>query len=101
MPLITPELESVLTEQYFGQSADGYFVEVGANDPRIGSQTWRFEEGGWRGGLVEPQPDLAETLRRQRNATVFAVACSSPENSGRTLPFYLAGWMSALDPDRM
>jgi FkbM family methyltransferase len=50
---------------------------------------------------VEPQPDFAEALRHERSARVFAVACSSPKNVGRTLPFYLAGWMSALDVDRM
>jgi FkbM family methyltransferase len=101
MRAITPDVESVLTEEFFGHARTGYFVEVGANDPRIGSQTWRFEQAGWIGVLVEPQPRLADELRRQRRARVFAVACSSPENAGRSLPFYVAGWMSALDRDRM
>lgn len=101
MRVITPDIESALTEQFFGRGATGYFVEVGAHAPRIGSQTWRLEQAGWTGVLVEPQPDLAEVLRRERSARVFAVACSSPENAGRTLPFHLAGWMSALDVERM
>jgi FkbM family methyltransferase len=101
MPVITPERESVLTQQFFGGSFKGYFVEVGANHPQIGSQTWHFERAGWHGILVEPQQDLANDLRRERKAHVFAVACSSPENAGRSLPFYVAGWMSALDRDRM
>jgi FkbM family methyltransferase len=101
MRVITPELESELTEAFFRPGTKGYFAEVGAHAPRLGSQTWRFEQAGWSGVLVEPQPDLAEVLRRERTARVFAVACSSPENAGRTLPFHLAGWMSALDADRM
>jgi FkbM family methyltransferase len=101
MRLITPERESVLTRQFFGDGHKGYFVEVGANHPQIGSQTWHFERAGWNGILVEPQQDLAEDLRRQRRAHVFAVACSSPANAGRVLPFYVAGWLSALDRDRM
>jgi len=101
MRVITPEVEGELTEQFFRGASTGYFVEVGANHPRIGSQTWRFEQAGWDGVLVEPQPDLAEELRRHRRARVFAVACSSPENDGRRLPFYVAGWLSALDRDRM
>jgi FkbM family methyltransferase len=101
MPVITPQRESVLTQQFFGDGFKGYFVEVGANHPQIGSQTWGFERAGWNGVLVEPQRDLAEELRRRRTARVFAVACSSPEKAGRSLPFYLAGWMSALDRDRM
>ncbi len=101
MRLITPERESVLTRQFFGNGHKGYFVEVGANHPQIGSQTWQFEQAGWHGILVEPQQDLAEDLRRERKARVFAVACSSPENAGSLLPFYVAGWLSALDRDRM
>jgi FkbM family methyltransferase len=101
MPVIMPERESVLTRQFFGDGYKGYFVEVGANHPQIGSQTWRFEQSGWNGVLVEPQQDLAEDLRRERKARVFAVACSSPANAGRLLPFYVAGWLSALDRDRM
>jgi FkbM family methyltransferase len=101
MRVITPEIESLLSEQFFGHAQSGYFVEVGANDPRIGSQTWRLEQAGWEGVLVEPQPDLADELRQRRRAHVFAVACSSPANAGRVMPFYVAGWMSALDRERM
>ena len=49
--------------------------------------------------LVEPQPDLAEQLRRERRAKVYAVACSKPENAGKTLTLYLAGIQSSLDAD--
>ena len=47
--------------------------------------------------LVEPQPDLAEQLRRERRARIYAVACSTPENAGKTLTLYLAGIQSSLD----
>ena len=46
----------------------GFFVEVGANRPRFASQTWHLEQLGWTGVLIEPQPDLAAELRRQRTA---------------------------------
>src|SRR5580704_14933102 len=98
---ITPDAECALKEQFFGAGFSGYFVEVGANDPRFESQTWHLEQKGWTGTLVEPQPDLAERLRRERRARVFAVACSSPENAGRTLPFHVVGALSSLDRDRM
>ena len=32
---------------------------------------------------------------------MFAVACSSPAKAGRSLPFHVAGPLSALDRDRM
>jgi hypothetical protein len=47
-----------LVGAFFGD-IKGYFVEVGAKEPRERSQTWFLEQAGWTGVLVEPQPDLA------------------------------------------
>jgi FkbM family methyltransferase len=89
--------EERLKAAFFG-TRPGFFVEVGANDPRQGSQTWALEQAGWRGVLVEPQPDLAAKLKAGRTAQVFPVACSSPENAGGTMTLHLAGMLSSLDP---
>jgi FkbM family methyltransferase len=95
-----PGLETRLVPEFFG-GGKGFFVEVGANDPHERSQTWHLEQAGWTGILIEPQPDLAAKLRAARTAKVFAVACSSPENTGRTLPLHVAGPLSGLDRERM
>ena len=87
--------------RFFSGARSGFFVEVGANRPQQESQTWHLEQLGWRGVLVEPQPDLAEELSRMRRARVFAVACSSPQNAGRRMRLHVAGALSALDRDRM
>ena len=92
--------EEQLVRDFFGGEA-GYFVEVGANHPTEGSQTWHLEQNGWTGVLVEPQPDLAAFLTTARKAKVFAMACSSPENAGQSLPLHVDGARSALDRDRM
>lgn len=89
-----------LVAAFFGD-IKGYFVEVGANEPRVRSQTWHLEQTGWTGVLVEPQPELARELRAMRMAEVFAVACSSPDNAGRTLPLHVAGPLSSLDRSQM
>ena len=73
----TSDHETRLVSAFFG-NIKGYFVEVGANDPRERSQTWLLEQSGWTGVLIEPQPDLATELRAKRKAKVFSVACSSP-----------------------
>ena len=88
--------ETRLVGEFFG-GACGYFVDVGANEPQLGSQTWHLEQAGWTGILIEPQPDLAERLRRERTARVFAVACSAPANAGKSLPLHLAGPLSSLN----
>jgi FkbM family methyltransferase len=99
----TEHFEQRLIRQFleFIAPTPGYFVDVGANHPHDGSQTWHLEQRGWRGVLVEPVPGLAEQLRKARTSRVFNIACSSRENAGRMLPFHVAGALSALDRDRM
>lgn len=84
-------VENELKEAFFGRSTHGFFVDVGANDPQLASQTWHLEQLGWDGVLIEPQPDLAEELRKFRRTKVYAVACSSPANAGKALPLHVAG----------
>jgi FkbM family methyltransferase len=93
--------EQRLVREFFGNAKSGFFVEVGANEPIARSQSWHLEQLGWTGVLIEPQPDLAVDLIRTRKAMVFAAACSSPENFGRTMPLHVAGPLSSLQRDTM
>jgi FkbM family methyltransferase len=97
---VPPDHETWLIAAFFGKR-NGYFVVVGANEPRERSQTWHLEQAGWTGMLIEPQPELAAQLRAHRTAKVIAVACSSPANAGKTLPLHVAGPLSSLDRARM
>ncbi|MHC4971293.1 MAG: FkbM family methyltransferase [Planctomycetota bacterium] len=84
--IITPDevtrmMESTLRDlqDIFADLPQGFFVDVGANDPHKGSWTWSFEQRGWTGILVEPLPHCCEELREKRpNSRVFQVACGSP-----------------------
>jgi FkbM family methyltransferase len=98
--MISDEEEQRMVREFFG-ARPGYFVEVGANHATDGSQSYHLELNGWQGILIEPQPQLAKELASVRRAQVFAVACTSPGNAGRRLPFCVAGKTSALDRDRM
>lgn len=93
--------EEALVREFFGGAMNGFFVEVGANHPILRSQTYHLEQSGWTGVLIEPQPDLAAFLVTQRQAKVFAVACTSPDAAGASLPFHVAGPLSSLNADRM
>jgi FkbM family methyltransferase len=91
------EDEARLKEEFFAGRRDGFFVEVGANDPEQWSQSYTFEQRGWTGVLVEPQPALADKLKARRKAKVYAVACSSPANAGKPMRLTLAGIHSSLE----
>lgn len=93
------QAENKLKAEFFAATPRGYFVEVGANAPVEGSQSWQFEQAGWNGVLVEPQPDLAAKLMAKRRAKVVAAACSSPKNAGRLMTLYVLGPHSSLNPE--
>jgi FkbM family methyltransferase len=93
----TAENELVLIRAFFSYKKDGFYVEVGANDPIIGSQTYHLEQLGWHGLLIEPLPYLAELLKEKRKAKVVQFACSAPENHNKKLQFLMAGVYSTLN----
>ena len=95
-----PEDEVRLLREFFGPQP-GTFVDVGANDPVVGSQTHALERAGWAGVLVEPLPHLAERLRTERSAQVFQFACGPPSRHGEHTSFYVAGPYSSLRREAM
>ena len=90
------DVEARLVEEFFNNSKSGFFVDVGAADPKLGSQSWHLERMGWNGILIEPRPDCAENLRQARRAKVYQVACTSARNRG-TARLHLRDGYSSLN----
>ncbi len=71
--------EQWLMQQFLeAENRSGWFAEIGANDPVCFSVTYSFEKLGWKGMLVEPQPDLAERCRCERPESVTVEAACGP-----------------------
>lgn len=92
-----PQGEQDLVRAFFGNKKDGYYVDVGANEPVIESQTWHLEQLSWRGLLLEPLPYYCDLLRQQRSGIVVPCACSSPQNHNQMLKLIVAGGHSTLN----
>ncbi len=91
-----PAIEQALVQSFF-QKTNGFYVDVGANDPVLDSQSQHLEALGWTGLLVEPDPDCCALLRQSRKGVVVEMACSSPENAGKQLQLNRAGPHSTLE----
>ena len=66
-------------EKYLDFDA-GYYVELGANDGRLSSNTFYYEQfRNWRGVLIEPAPNLYLECRKNRSAQnrIVCAACVS------------------------
>ncbi|MAN85648.1 MAG: SAM-dependent methyltransferase [Algoriphagus sp.] len=48
----------------------GFYVDVGANDPKKFSNTNRFYRRGWAGINIEPQPEKIKLFEKKRNRDI-------------------------------
>ncbi len=78
--------------------AGGFFVEAGANDGFLQSNTYWLERfRRWNGVLVEPVPHLAAQARRRRpGATVVNCALVPPQTEGTSVRLRYGGLMSVV-----
>lgn len=87
-PLISyaQNFEDVMLWRAVGGAADGFFVDIGGQDPVVDSVSRLFHEHGWHGIHVEPHPDYSEALRR---AYADDVVIASAVGAARdVLPYY-------------
>lgn len=71
-------------EELFGKKADGIFVEVGAYDGEICSNTSCLADLGWKGVYIEPVPAFARVCaaRHRNNPGVQVLNCAIGEEPG-------------------
>jgi FkbM family methyltransferase len=86
--IIAKEIEEKkLVREFFKNKRNGFFIEVGANEPHpTHSQTMHLEsELNWSGLLIEPIDYLADQLRKKRpNCEVIECACTQSKKLGET-----------------
>jgi FkbM family methyltransferase len=74
--------EDVLLWRALGHIEDGFYIDVGANDPVEHSVTKAFSDAGWRGINIEPLPAFRQAFQEQRPRDVnLAIAAGSSDGS--------------------
>jgi FkbM family methyltransferase len=85
-------------KKYLGYKKDGVFVEVGANDGKIGSFTYNLAKLGWRGIYCEPIPTIynicVENHKNHKNITCLNVGCGIKKEQ---LDITVANTLSTID----
>ncbi|AOI44994.1 FkbM family methyltransferase [Burkholderia oklahomensis] len=78
--------EDVMLWRALAHVEHGFYIDIGAQDPRVDSVSLLFYEQGWRGIHVEPTPHYADALRQQRpDETVIQAAVANQKD---VLRFY-------------
>ena len=77
--------EDVLLWRALGHIANGFYIDVGANDPELHSVTKAFYEAGWHGINIEPMPSYAAPFLAQRPRDINLAVAAGAEESSITL----------------
>ncbi len=89
--------EDVLLWRALGHVKNGFYIDVGANDPVHDSVTRAFYERGWWGINIEPVPSLHRSLAEQRPRDInlgLAAGAAEAEITLFDLP-EVNGWATA------
>lgn len=85
--------EDRLLYKLFNKKIDGICVEVGGYDGITGSNTYFFEELGWRCLIIEPMPDFCKKIISCRKSEVVEIAASDVKGETK---FYVAEGVETL-----
>ncbi len=90
--------EDVILHRLFAGQARGFYVDVGAGHPTVGSATRALHDQGWRGINVEPDPGLfAELVQARPGDANHKLALSDEE--GQVAFWAVAGTgLSSCEP---
>lgn len=90
--------EDLIVDALLGCPSDGCYIDIGANDPEVLSNTRRFYIRGWRGINIEPEPNLFQKLCEGRQYDVNLNVGIGAESG--TLKFYRIepATLSSFDP---
>jgi FkbM family methyltransferase len=87
--------QDMIAYMYLPKKKDGFYIDIGANDGLMSSNTYIFEQIGWKGICVEPQPNIFKYyLKKFRNCDCYNVALSS--HSNENVEFFQAYGANAL-----
>lgn len=90
--------EDVTLLRALGDVASGFYIDVGANDPRVDSVTRAFYERGWHGINIEPVPHWHERLRSDRPRDLNLRVAAGPNLGTMRLHEVVGTGLSTADP---
>ena len=77
------EQDKFVYEKYFTDKSEGYFVDIGAHDGVTFSNSKFFEELGWDGVCIEPNPKVFEILSNNRKCKCVKKAITNNKGTSQ------------------
>jgi len=83
--------EDILISGFFGDVKEGFYVDVGANEPVHDSVTKYFYDRGWHGINIEPIPTLFQKLKAARPRDISLQVGIAAKKGETILHYYPQG----------
>lgn len=94
--------EDLILEAFFYDIDKGFYVDVGAHDPKIFSVTKLFYDRGWSGINIEPQKSYSIKLSRARKRDInLNIALGSKKSNAIFREYLEADGLSTMSTDIM
>lgn len=87
-------IDQYVRENFFPNTNDGYFIDIGAHNGIDVNNTYYFENIGWKGICFEPIPDIYKELQKNRKCITSNKAISDKE--GKSSFFVIDGYSNML-----
>lgn len=78
--------EDVILEEYLPKKSDGFYVDVGCNDPYYLSNTFKLYLKGWSGITIDANRELIEKFKYSRKRDI--PVCAAVSNEIKEVRFY-------------
>ena len=92
------EGEELIVRRFFGGRGRGFYVDVGAHEPRRYSNTHFLHQEGWRGIDIEPNPECAARFAKERPRDVCVNVGIGPGDEPLTYFMFAAWELNTFDP---
>ena len=79
--------EDLIIDKIIGNKKNGFYIDIGANDPIKFNNTYKFYKKGWTGINIDPNPDSINLLNKLRVNDVN-VKCGI-SNKNKKMKFYI------------
>jgi FkbM family methyltransferase len=79
------EGEDMILRSFFGEKRNGFYIDIGANDPYRQSNTAYFYLRGWTGINIDATAEVIEDLNEDRKDDINIKALISDETKKKTL----------------
>jgi FkbM family methyltransferase len=93
--------EDVLLRRVLHDVSNGFYVDVGAQEPKFDSVTKHFYDAGWRGINIEPHPTYFAAILRERTRDINLNLAVSDRAGTADFHFVENSGLSSLNSDAL